>query len=345
MGYFYRYVWRHVQNRGMIFSTACVIPPLAAGLWVSLQLQGNILIADHISPWQKKKPFNVYMATRAELIDYVKVVPYGVLGTQLQGNQVVPMTDEPSGHTVVIVDPAGMHHIQGVPAGAGGAAGAIYKWLGDALPQDEPFPRSVRKEILGPTNASRYCYDGGEGAGPKCVIHAVGPNLRESKYADMADPVEARAAVKRDLTQTYMSILKEFAVHLKPELVGGWRHDESDHNTYQPWATLRVLPVSSGIFAGKFKADMPELTAESIGAAFTNLPQSYRRVLAMRTRDVEVCIFDEREYQSYADTLLNLQKEIRKSTASQTVDSMLHGAGTAPQYPELSGGSAMSARA
>ncbi|CUF90089.1 Hypothetical protein, putative [Bodo saltans] len=75
----------------------------------------------------------------------VKLSPYGVLGTQMnmQGGQ-SRIAAEPDDNTVV-VDPAGLKYIQGVAAGAGGAAGSIYNWLG----LRGPFPEAVRRFVTG----------------------------------------------------------------------------------------------------------------------------------------------------------------------------------------------------
>ena len=235
------------------------------------------------------------MANKHEFFGMIDVAPFGVLGTRLNADgSVSEVAPPPDGPAVVIVDPAGLHHIQGVPKGAGGAAGSIYRWLGAALPEDEPFPARVRDEILTATHASRYCYADGK----KCVIHAVGPNFNDASYDTMA-PDEAYMRAKRELAATYANVLREFAVHLKPE-VHDWRHDEYDHNKVRPWGTLRILPISSGIFSGRFKDVMPTLTAEALEASFSLIPQSYRRALAMRTQALQMCVFDEREVAAYS---------------------------------------------
>eukprot|EP00969_Alexandrium_andersonii_P299520 13242023-Alexandrium_andersonii.AAC.1 len=62
------------------------------------------------------------------------LAPYGVLGWDDEK----PIAQEP-GSDMVIVDPAGLHHIRNQgPQGAGAAAGSIYRWLG--LRGAEAFP-------------------------------------------------------------------------------------------------------------------------------------------------------------------------------------------------------------
>ena len=77
-----------------------------------------------------------------------------------------------------ICDPAGLHHIQppGGPKGAGGAAGAIYKWLG--IDQDEAFTDDVIAAVTRPGDAKHHQYTlrGREAH----VIHSVGPDLRKN---------------------------------------------------------------------------------------------------------------------------------------------------------------------
>ena len=265
------------------------------------------------------------MASRTELIDYITVVPYGVLGTQLTADRkIAAITTVDEGPTTVIVDPAGLHHIQGLPEGAGGAAGAIYSWIGkEALPLDQPFPRYVSRKLTCPTQAVKFAYDSGR----KFVIHAVGPDLRTEAYTKL-EGEDARCKVVRDLSSTYVSVLHEFALHMSPELQS-WRHDVHDHNLYQPWATLRLLPVSSGIFSGKFKDEMPELTARALSAAFSSLPQDERRSLAMRTKDIELCIFDETEFVSYKTALALQRNEIKG-----TMDLMEHAVADSTQHKQ-----------
>eukprot|EP00974_Lingulodinium_polyedra_P016061 1558874-Lingulodinium_polyedra.AAC.1 len=61
---------------------------------------------------------------------------YGVLGKDQKGNVISPPTD-----VCVIVDPAGLNYIRNGPAGAGGAVGAIYRWLG--IERESAFPDDV----------------------------------------------------------------------------------------------------------------------------------------------------------------------------------------------------------
>eukprot|EP00974_Lingulodinium_polyedra_P008671 828440-Lingulodinium_polyedra.AAC.1 len=54
----------------------------------------------------------------------------------------------PPSDDCVIVDPAGLQYIRDGPAGVGGAAGAIYRWLG--IRRNDAFPPEVRATITEP---------------------------------------------------------------------------------------------------------------------------------------------------------------------------------------------------
>lgn len=84
----------------------------------------------------------------------INIVPHGVLGTQLHPTgSLISVADSPD-YNVAIVDPAGLHHIHGTYEGAGGAAGAIYNWLG----LKGKFPEDVRLSInvVGDAKLGRY---------------------------------------------------------------------------------------------------------------------------------------------------------------------------------------------
>eukprot|EP00439_Symbiodinium_sp_Y106_P003644 s2535_g1.t1 len=120
----------------------------------------------------------------------LRVVPYGVLGSSSAGAK-APAPDA----TTAFVDPAGMHHIQGSPGNAGGAAGVIYKWLGIS---DAPtFPAPVVQAITAPLKAKFHAYDDGK---KKC-IHVVGPDFRKRDYT--------REEAVAELAEAYFNVLVE----------------------------------------------------------------------------------------------------------------------------------------
>eukprot|EP00969_Alexandrium_andersonii_P148811 6578782-Alexandrium_andersonii.AAC.1 len=77
---------------------------------------------------------------------------------------------------MVIVDPAGLHHIEKFgPENAGGAACPIYQWLG--IRDDEAFPEDVGQAITRIGQAKYLAYGA---QGEKKCIHAVGPDFRDT---------------------------------------------------------------------------------------------------------------------------------------------------------------------
>jgi len=155
------------------------------------------------------------------------------------------------------VDPAGLHHIQGNgPAGAGGAAGVIYRWLG--ISQEPSFPLSVTSAIQTSLQAKFHTY--GERGEKKC-IHVVGPDFRSRRYS--------RAEAVAELSEAYRNVMSEFC---KTGL-----------------QKLRLLPVSGGIFSGPFKKELPAMTAEAVEAAFRQLTSEEQA--QMLNSSVQMCVF------------------------------------------------------
>jgi len=261
------------------------------------------------------------------------LLPFGVLGQQLDAAKSM-VTKAPAPHRVgsggcVFVDPAGLHHIQppGGPSNAHGAAGAIYKAIG--IHQDECFPDDVVEAVTHTGNAKFHRYqpkqqiehDGGgddsDGLrGEICVIHAVGPDLRKPFVA--ADhPAEKGGVVQRDgvssadeapveatddavldwtkeqavsvLARTYRNILSEFV---------GRALQEAEEKGLSP-PSLRLLPISGGIFSGAFLKDMPGITFEALQLGFDQLdPRQQRLLLSVlhgSSSKIGLCIFSEKE--------------------------------------------------
>jgi len=173
--------------------------------------------------------------------------------------------------TIVFVDPAGLHHIQppGGPSGAGGAAGAIYKFLG--IHRSDRFPDEVINAVQQTGDAKYHMYEGG----PQCLqihcIHAVGPNFNgEDRGASWDDAVEK-------LSIAHFNVLREFAASSIPN--------------------LRMLPISGGIFAGEYQPQVAKLTAEALRVAAGRLSDAEKAILA--ERKLELCIFMEAEVEAF----------------------------------------------
>lgn len=181
------------------------------------------------------------------------VVPYGVLGLDSTGHRAAPAPDAET----AVLDPAGLNFVLGGgPAGAAGAAAAMYRWLGIA--GDAAFPAPVRAAITEPLLAKFHAYGG---AGEKKCIHVVGPDFRTKAYT--------REEATDELAQAYCNILAEFYVSGMPR--------------------LRMLPVSGGIFSGPFRDELPALTAVALERAFKRLGGAERAFLA--AAKIEMCIF------------------------------------------------------
>mmetsp|Transcript_8597 Transcript_8597/g.9698 ORF Transcript_8597/g.9698 Transcript_8597/m.9698 type:complete len:272 (+) Transcript_8597:50-865(+) len=210
------------------------------------------------------------MTPQMKFIKKVKVVPYGVLGTQLtlQGS-LVRVAPEPDEKTV-IVDPAGLKYIHSLAANAGGAAGAIYNWLG----LRGEFPEEVRRWVSKVCDAKLYEY----AEGSKKVIHAVGPDFRQGEWS------EREAAI--ELSRAYRNALHEFVT------------SEGDN--------LRLLPLSGGVFAGPLYNQLPPITQQALIMAFEQLHQFDREFLLREQKSVELCIFMNREWDMYKSVFENV---------------------------------------
>jgi len=205
--------------------------------------------------------------TECSLLSHLVLKDYGVLGTQRTTERtLVQVAPEPSDDTV-IVDPAGLDFIQkpgrhgGGPANARGASGAIYEWLG--IRTHETFPVPVREAIQIPGKAKFFQYEA------RRVIHVVGPNLH-TVHGNCSEVMDT--AIDR-LATAYANVFSEV-------LPSGA-------------TSLRLLPISGGIFAGRFAEDIPWMTFAALDKGFRTLPVTTQSELLQRLGDgrIEVCIF------------------------------------------------------
>lgn len=196
----------------------------------------------------------------------IKVRPYGVLGEQLtrSGNR-VRRAPEP-GMQVAFFDPAGLPFIRAGPQGAGGAAGDIYDWLG--IRNSPAFPDPVVRAIDRPLAAKFHAY------GFKKCIHVVGPDFSEP------DSAASYKQALGELARAYQAAFVEF-------IVSGERN-------------LRMLPLSGGVYAGRFSSDLPRMTAEAIQWGFSMLEKEQQQ-LVQRAEQVELCIFLEKELAEFEE--------------------------------------------
>ena len=238
----------------------------------------NVVVAEKVAPDAAADAKRVFF-------NYLSILPHGVLGQQMTiGNTLLDVAPSPADVPgCCFVDPAGLHHIQnlnGGPSGAGGAAGAIYKAIG--IDQEQAFPDDVVTAVANTSDAKYHKYvkatSGGGGSVEVHVIHAVGPDLRKD-----ADPVNepgvpyTREQAVAALGGTYRNILCEFLSSGKP--------------------TLRLLPVSGGIFAGAFTSEIPALTWEALRTGFSLVSADQREVLSEKS--LGMCVFNEAELADY----------------------------------------------
>ena len=210
---------------------------------------------------------------RSWMSERLSVVPYSVLGTALSaqsgGFSVVEQAGLSPTSDIVIVDPAGLPYVSGArpPARAGAASGSIYDFLGI---RDAPrFPDEVSSAITAPGLAKLHAY--GDGDEERRCIHVVGIDFRERADLDAAGALSA-------LAETYANVLREAAF------------------SAAPIATLRLLPISGGVFAARWASEIHHLTFAALFSAFEDrLSSSERAALVSNVGQVHMCIFLQKE--------------------------------------------------
>lgn len=197
--------------------------------------------------------------------------PYGVLGVQLRTSGTFEHKADNPGREIAVVDPAGLQFIQDLgPQGAGGASGAIYRWLG--IDQASHFPPDVRQGIRATGDAKFHNY------GSHMAIHVVGPDLVK---LGVAGPVSEGVAIDQ-LAQAYANVLSEFLVASEKGV-----------------KVLRLLPISGGIFSGDFREDLPRLTFTALARGFSKLAAPSQKQLTSTGLRLEMCIFEESDLPSF----------------------------------------------
>lgn len=216
-----------------------------------------------------------YTTPRERFLRKVRIADYGVLGTMLtlQGSM-SKVAPMPSERTV-IVDPADMKFVKGSAAGAGGASGAIYHLLG----LTGKFPDNVANFIHRVCDARYHNYGG------RHVIHVVVPDMREGKWSERQATLE--------LARAYRNVFHEFVL------------SNAD--------TLRVPPLSGGVYSGPLYDQMPTLTQQALSMAFEQLHEFDREFLLRENKQVELCIFMNREWDMYACVFENLKPAAKLS--------------------------------
>ena len=252
-------------------AAAAAVHPAAAAAVNPAAAAAAVDLSDHVSP----APLTPSApATARTLLSSIVVQPWGVLGeaasargTPFETTRAAPA---PDAHTL-FCDPANCSWLQDPsfhPTDARGASGAIYRFL-----LLDKFPTAVSAAMRQPTDAVYHRYPG-----DRLCIHVGSPRLSS---------VRSEAEALKLLVATYTNIL----------LVATQVACESAH-----WSTLRLLPVSSGIFAGSFGSRMPSITARALAAAAEAAAQQAPHCLEELTRggrSIELCVFDPREVPLY----------------------------------------------
>ena len=195
------------------------------------------------------------------------VKPYSVLGTTRQNN-----TPDVPPHTV-IVDPAGLWYIEHTFEGAGGVSGPIYDFLAQDTTFNYHVPSDVSDTIKKPCQAKWHMY------GSQAVIHVVGPNFCKEPYKN-----STTEQATSTLATAYFNVFNQFLANA--DKAGA--------------TTLRMLPISTGVFRGKVlktTADKANVTRDAVKLAANRLtPEQQRKLLRY---SLEMCIYEQEEQEAF----------------------------------------------
>ena len=225
-----------------------------------------------------------------DVLSKIPIVRYGVLGTHLGRAGLETQAPPPDGLTA-FVDPAGLGFIQHGPRGAGGASGFIYKHI--RINRAASFPDGVKEAITEECHAKYHAYGDGEASEQHHVIHTVGPRLGFGQHSFE----EATAA----LAPAYQNVMLEF---LAFAAAAAARADGKP-------VTLRLLPISGGIFAGEYNS--PELIAPlsvaALRAGLELLPPAQRASLLADGVAIELCVFMGNELHEFRKAMAQARGE------------------------------------
>lgn len=233
---------------------------IAGGIIAPLLLaKGNTAVVTNIEA-------EVAAMDSVRLSTVVRVLAEGVLGAD---GSLQPEVSK----TSCITDPAGLPYIQGGgPARAGGASGAVYRFIG--LDKKSGFPTSVRSRVKSTGDAAYHRY------GIHHVIHVVGPDLRMNSPSlrSLRDVNGGeRSGVVDLLSIAYGNALRAWLSSGLP--------------------LLRLVPISGGIFSGTYAADMPQLSVEAIGRALALFSPEEAETLRERvntaggSQPIQLCVY------------------------------------------------------
>ena len=226
-------------------------------------------------------PLATPLATPPSLL--VTVKPYGVLGKRI--NYSSP-TNKPPTQNTCIVDPAGLDYMRvGNITGAGYASKAIYEFLNlnDEKFKDSNVHTYFKNKCKIATCAIGQKYD------KTSVIHVVGPNYNNTADTKKNPRTLEITDNKSSLQVTYQNIFTAFNNLYK-----------SNNNINE----LRLLPVSSGVFATK-KFPLIGDTAKAVNSALIKVP-------IPKSVQIQMCIYDNK---NNTNAFIAAQKAFAKAFA------------------------------
>eukprot|EP01065_Artemidia_motanka_P020228 TRINITY_DN24223_c0_g1_i1.p2 TRINITY_DN24223_c0_g1~~TRINITY_DN24223_c0_g1_i1.p2 ORF type:complete len:345 (+),score=121.96 TRINITY_DN24223_c0_g1_i1:58-1035(+) len=281
------WVYRHIMTQPVV-GLVGIPMTLAAGtygLFVMSQLGTASLASSHLGAFHDQFPSLVYDADRFSVGQLVRIARHDVLGRVLTaGGEWKEVLPPPDGQRTVLVDEGQLADLVDASPRAP-KQDTVRQW---AEPEAAALPVRVRASLLSPCDARRFVYQDG-----RPVIHLASPDLGS------ADVFEAR----RKLVSAYTNVLKEFAVHLEPE-IELWKPSQHFDNKRQPWATLRIAPITGSSMSATVRDNLPDLTWFAVFAALDELDRPYRRALMKRTENIDVCVASEADYGRYETALL-----------------------------------------
>lgn len=223
------------------------------------------------------------------VFEKIHVKPYSVLGTILKRGE-TKATDVKGGKLntskTVIVDPAGLRFMKGDDLqDASSASEAIYKELQLIPDKKDPNKKKTIKssvmkyfnkfktETEGQCNVKYETYN--NKANIYHVIHSIGPDFKSKIHKHIKE--EDAIILLKD---TYHNILDAF-VNIK---------------NIKNINSLRLLPISSGQFSGRFK---PKEMAEMTNIALLEALRSFTKNRELKHKTIEMCIYVEDQFDMY----------------------------------------------
>lgn len=237
------------------------------------------------------KPKENALSLPLSVFDKITTQPYGILGVDSIGNTKDAKPIKEFWENGAVVDPAGLNYIQGHlngPNGAGNSSRAIYIEIG--ISENLQFPDDVQLGIQQDGDAFLHVYD------EKTVIHVVGPDAR--RIRPVTDNVQTNPNPFNYQEDLFDRVLKDAYKHVFEQFL----RSEKNH--------LRLLPISSGVFAGPWATKMPEKTWHAIGLALIELDEDIHNLnTPMFTLDL--CIYNSSDKAAYDAAKEKVFKELQ----------------------------------